>query len=299
MRETLTIECNGLLLHGTSHIGPTGGDTGVLFLNSGTQPRSSRGDLYVHLADALAERGYKSFRVDLPGLGDSQGETPSGFIEFYKLVQEGTQAGCVVELVRELRRRYLLSGVVLMGICGGAQTSVFAAGMDHGAGIAGLALLDMPFFLYRDSSPPAQKNAGRTLGSRVRRGASGLKAKLHDWVLEQKWEPVATAVYNRLRRITHRTKAGSLPPNTNLSLVQTLRDLVGRGVPALMITAHPPVPEPPSFDYIGYVARRSGDVLKHVKIRGTTHSFVEGGGAEAVLEAVSEWLATAAARGRS
>jgi hypothetical protein len=122
---------------------------------------------------------------------------------------------------------------------------------------------------------------------------------LHDWVLEQKWEPVATAVYNRLRRITHRTKAGSLPPNTNLSLVQTLRDLVGRGVPALLITAHPPVPEPPSFDYIGYVARRSGDVLKHVKIRGTTHSFVEGGGAEAVLEAVSEWLATAAARGRS
>jgi len=294
MRETLKVECNGVLLHGTSHVGPAGGDTGILFLNSGTQPRSSRGDLYVHLADALAEKGTKSFRVDLPGLGDSQGETPNGFIEFYKLVQEGTQADCVVEIVRELRRRFALRGIVLMGICGGAQTSVFAAGMDHGAGIAGLVLLDMPFFLYRDSSPPAQKNAGRSLGSRVRRGASGLKAKLHDWVLEQKWEPVATAVYNRLRRLTRRTHAGSLPPNTNVSLVQTLSDLVERGIPTLMITAHPPIPEPPSFDYIGYLARRTGAGLTHVKIHGTTHSFVEGGGAAAVLDAVSSWLTTIA-----
>jgi hypothetical protein len=77
-------------------------------------------------------------------------------------------------------------------------------------------------------------------------------------------------------------------------LVQTLSNLVERGVPALMITAHPPIPEPPSFDYIGYLTRRAGAGLTHVKIHGTTHSFVEAGGATAVLDAVSSWLATIA-----
>ena len=291
MRDTFTVKLDGLLLHGTSHLVLVGHDMGILFLNSGTLPRSSRGDLYAHLADSLAERGFKCFRVDLPGLGDSQGETPQEYIEFYNLVQEGAYAACVVRLARELRRKYGLTGIVLMGICGGAQTSVFAAAREHNAGVAGLVLLDMPFFLYHDSISTAQKNAGNSLWSRTLTGVLCIKARVHDWVLVQRWEPYATAIYHRLKRISNRAKAGSLPLNTNLSLLQTLCRLLDQGIPALLITAHPPTPEPPSFDYIGYVARRAGAGLKHVKIHETTHSFVENYGPEAVLEAVSGWLA--------
>jgi pimeloyl-ACP methyl ester carboxylesterase len=291
MRDAITIKLEGLVLHGTSHLNPGGLDLGILFLNSGSLPRSSRGDLYAHLADSLAEQGFKCFRVDLPGLGDSQGEVPEEYVEFYKFVQEGTYAGCVAKLARELRRTYGLSGIVLAGICGGAQTSVFAAARDHGTGIAGLALLDMPFFLYRSSNPAAQKKAGLSFLGRCRCGVVGAKAKMRDWVLTQKWEPLATKTYYRLRKMTSRTKGGSLPPNTNLILLKTLSALLDQGIPVLMVTAHPPIPERQSFDYIGYVADRPGGRLEHAKIHGTTHSFVENGGAEAVREALARWLA--------
>jgi len=294
MRDAITLSWDGLRLHGTSHLAPSGNGIGVLFVNSGSLPRSSRGDLYAHLADSLAEQGYPSFRFDLPGLGDSEGEIPQEFVEFYRIVQEAAYAGCVAAMARELRRTYGLKGIVLAGICGGAQTSVFAAAKEHGAGVAGLVLLDMPFFLYRSSNPPARKRAGLSLRKRVLAGISGAKVKMRDWVLSQKWEPVATKAYYRLKKVTSRTKAGVLPPNSNQVLIKALSGLLDQGIPALMVTAHPPIPEPQTFDYIGYVGARAGGRLQHAKIRGTTHSFVENGGAEAVLEAVKTWLATVA-----
>lgn len=290
MREPLTIEQDGLLLHGTAHRGGAECETGVLFLNSGSLPRSSRGDLYAQMADALGEKGFPCFRVDLPGLGDSQGDAPQEYVGFYKLVQEGEYADCVIKLARELRRRYGLSGLVLLGICGGAQTSVFAAAREQSAGVAGLALLDMPFFLYQDSKPRVDKRTSRALGNRIILSVLTIKARMRDWVLSQKWEPTATAIHNRLKRLTRRTKSGSLPTNTNHALIQDLCSLLNRGVPALLVTAHPPIPEPPSYDYVGHLAGRAAGGLKHVKIHGTTHSFVENEGAVAVLEAVSSWL---------
>jgi pimeloyl-ACP methyl ester carboxylesterase len=292
MREALTIRVDGLLLHGTSHIGTARKDTGVLFLNSGSLPRSSRGDLYAHLADDLSEEGFPCFRFDLPGLGDSQGDVPNEYAAFYELVQKGEFAGTVVRLVKDLRQAYGLAGIVLAGICGGAQTSVFAAARERGAGIAGLALLDMPFFLYRRSPvATAQAPASRSLLGRVRSGVAGGKARVRDWVLAQKWEPQATKIYYGLKKITSRANGNTLPPNTNLPLLKALTGLLEDGMPALMVTAHPPIPEPQSFDYIGHVAARAGDRLERARIEGTTHSFVENGGAEAVRAAVSAWLA--------
>lgn len=291
MREALTIRVDGLLLHGTSHIGPARKAVGVLFLNSGSLPRSSRGDLYAHLADDLSEEGFPCFRFDLPGLGDSQGEVPSEYAEFYELVQEGEFAGTVVRLVKDLRQAYGLSGFVLAGICGGAQTSVFAAAKERDACIAGLALLDMPFFLYRRSPVPAAQASGGSRLARLRSGIARGKARFRDWVLAQKWEPQATKVYYGLKKITSRANGNALPPNTNMPLLKALTGLLENGMPALMVTAHPPIPEPQSFDYIGHVAARTGDRLEHARVEGTTHSFVENDGAEAVRAAVSAWMA--------
>ncbi len=291
MREALAYRIDGQLLHGTSHIEPGAGDLGLLFLNSGSLPRSSRGDLYAQLADALAAKGVKCFRFDLPGLGDSQGDVPREYVEFYKLVQDGVYAGTVAKIARELRSGFCLSGIVLAGICGGAQTSVFAAAKDRGAGIAGLVLLDMPFFLYRSSAPAAAASEpGRPGGGRLRSAVASRKTRLRDWVLSRKWEPQATKLYYALKKLTRRTRGGALPPNTNLALLKSLTGLVEQGLPALMVSAHPLAAEPQSFDYIGYVAAGAGGRIKHARIRGTTHSFVENGGAEAVREAIAGWL---------
>jgi len=288
MREAIAIEWDGLLLHGTAHVAQAGSGIGVLLVNSGSLPRSSRGDLYAHLGDALAERGFGCFRVDLPGLGDSQGEVPQEFVEFYRLVQDGEYGECVVAMARELREKYGLTGLVLGGICGGAQTSVFAAAKAHGAGIAGLILLDMPFFRYRSSSPSVAKKP--SLRRRMFSGFRGAEARMRDWVLGQKWEPLATRVYYRFKKMTGRTKAGVLPPDSNLVLIKALAGLLGQGIPALMVTAHPLIQEPQSFDYIGHLAGQAGGRLERAKIQGTTHSFVENGGSEAVFRAVASWL---------
>jgi hypothetical protein len=229
--------------------------------------------------------------VDLPGLGDSQGELPQEYIEFYNFVQEGGFAEHVGRLAYEIQRKYGLAGIVLLGLCGGAQTSVFAAAKGHKVDVAGLVLLDMPFFRYHASDSAAQKKADHPVWSRILAGISCIKARVHDWVLLQIWAPYVKAIYLRLKWIFSRAESGSLPLDTNLSLVQTLCKLLNQGIPALLITAHPPTRELPSFDYIGYVASRAGSGLKHVKILGTGHSFVENGGEEVVLKAVSGWLA--------
>jgi len=49
------------------------GRIGVLFLNSTSPTRAQNGDAAVYLADSFASCGYPSFRLDLPGFGDSQG----------------------------------------------------------------------------------------------------------------------------------------------------------------------------------------------------------------------------------
>ena len=81
-----------------------------------------------------------------------------------------------------------------------------------------------------------------------------------------------------------------MPPNTNLALLRTLSSLLDQEIPVLLITARSPIPEPPSFDYIGYLGGPVGEKLTHVEIHRTTHSFVENGGAEGVLKAISDWL---------
>ena len=58
------------------------GRLGVIFLNSLSLPRTATGDSSAEWADALAECGYPCFRVDLPGLGDSEGDLPADLLSY-------------------------------------------------------------------------------------------------------------------------------------------------------------------------------------------------------------------------
>ncbi len=95
MRNCIECEIDGQWLRGTCHEppgasrAPEPGRTGVFFGNAGWLPRSGRGDLYAHLADALAREGYWAFRFDMPGLGDSDGEAPAEPSELFNLFQAG------------------------------------------------------------------------------------------------------------------------------------------------------------------------------------------------------------------
>ena len=290
MREALTIELDGLYLHGTRQVGPRPSRRGIVFFNPGAQPRSARGDLYVQLADGLAENGFSCFRFDMPGLGDSDGELPARHVVLYQLIQEGGHASCAARLTQVLLETHKLDDVVLMGICGGAITSIFAAPMLSGR-VGGLVLLDLLFFSVRPPSPAGgQPSRSSPLGQHRKRLAQW-KAALHDRILASRWEPHITAFYHKLRRLKKAILPQRLPADTNLRLLEVFTDVLHDGVPALLLGARPTTQQTtPAFDYLALLRRRCPKGWQHNEIPGTTHSFVENGGGRAVLAVTLEWL---------
>lgn len=306
----MSIKMDGLYVHGTSHVPVGSSRHGVLFFNSGAQPRSSRGDLNAHLADALAEKGFPSFRFDLPGLGDSAGTLPSQHLGLYQLIQQGGYADAGTRLARMVLESRQLSDLVLAGLCGGALTSVFVAERLDRAQISGLMLLDLPFFVYRApacSNPPNAQGPA-ACSKRFVEPCARWKNRIHDRILQTRWEPCVTAVYQQIRRWLLRKDPRHLPADSNVRLLDALDRLAVRRVPMLLITARPPVALPAGFDYLRLITSAHPESFQHVEILGTTHSFVENGGERAVLANLLTWLVgrslwdpreTAAAEGSS
>ena len=290
MREALIIEVDGLRLHGTRHIGPVAGERGILFFNSGAQPRSGRGDLNVHLADELANQGWPCFRFDLPGLGDSEGELPGQYLELYRYIQQGGHASVAKALAKALCESNGLSELALFGVCGGAITAVFAAAWSQNLATSGLILLDLPFCLSRGMAAAGTQGPSKSFRRRAVELARESKARAHDWVIESRWEPYVSAFYRRLMQWRGRGISRGLPADANLKLLEALDSVLARGTPVLLITAQPAKGSAPGFDYASYVQQpRAGD-LEEVQIQGTTHSFVENEGPSAVLRAITKWL---------
>ncbi len=94
-RELITLDGRGVLLRGTFHR-PRGSSSdsepgastrnriGIVFLNSLSLPRAATGDSAVYWAESFADCGYPSFRLDLPGLGDTAGDIPLGVAQLYQ-----------------------------------------------------------------------------------------------------------------------------------------------------------------------------------------------------------------------
>ena len=122
-REVIAVVVGGVCLRGTYHrphqerSGSGAGlaeknRTGVLFLNPGFLPRAAIGDSAVGWADSFAQCGYPSFRFDLPGLGDSDGEPPAELLDF---INAGGYAAILSATVKEVAERFSLSGMVIVG----------------------------------------------------------------------------------------------------------------------------------------------------------------------------------------
>ena len=93
LRQLISLDGNGTAIRGTYHRVPDDRDLsqtgvnqkpclGIFFLNSLTLPRGATGDSAVYWADSFANCGYPSFRFDLPGLGDTEGELPLDVLHF-------------------------------------------------------------------------------------------------------------------------------------------------------------------------------------------------------------------------
>jgi len=295
-REAITVDAGGICLRGTYHklqgqkscSAPDPDEEnciGVLFVSPGVLPRAGSGDSAVYWADSLAKCGYRSFRFDQPGLGDSDGDLSP---DFQSLVDIGAYAPAVSDIVNHLVECFNLRGVVIVGHCAGAVTALYSAAGN--GRIQGLILLD-PYFHGQPRSEVQKVLTGWQL--RIIRKLlvdRPLQSKLSD--AGAKLLSSLRNVYRRFRPIRRIVGRNGLPSTANLPLIRCWKQLASTGLPMLVLRSPSSTPKPGEFDYISEFQAVSGrDCRISVRpIEHTTHAFAERHGKEAVRKHSEQWL---------
>lgn len=236
---------------------------GVLFLNSLSPTRAWKGDASVYWADSLAASGYPSFRLDLPGFGDSYGDPPRDLLGS---LNRGSYASIISAKMRQLVTRFNLSGVIMVAHCAGTVTAVLTAAITREC--RGLVLLD-PYFWnlpVAPKTPTHQRIAGRIVPDSLRRSAGSII----EWVLFFANQP---------------------PRNSNFHLLSCWKELVSTGLPTLVFNSLANVRKQKDFDYMSYLERSARKGCLDVKvIEGAYHSFSNYMGRTAVRQHIERWL---------
>jgi pimeloyl-ACP methyl ester carboxylesterase len=282
-RELITVDVGDIRLRGTYHrshedrsgsqAGPeTRNRIGVLFLNHGFLPRAAPGDSAVYWAESFANCGYPSFRFDLPGLGDSDGDIPAQMLD---IVNAGGYAPMLAATVKDLVARFSLSGVVIMGHCAGAVTALYTAAISKEC--KGVVATDPYFFLTRERTK--------------------IREELSQWSSWSRIGALTSDIYYCLKYIRLLSLRNRPPRNANLSLLRCWNQLASAGMPILVmkapaVKAHGIKPRIGEFDYLGYLDALSGRGSRVVVkfIEGTNHSFADVVGRAAIRQHAEEWL---------
>jgi pimeloyl-ACP methyl ester carboxylesterase len=244
-----------------------------LFLNGLLATRASDGDAAVYWADSFSEHGYASFRIDLPGYGDSEGEPPAEWVSF---INHGGYAAIAAAKIRELVERFDLSGVIVAGHCAGAVTAIYAAA--GGKHCKGLVLLD-PYFHHQ-----------QVLKSKIRQ-------RVNLWRLQSPVGRILSAIHHHVKEIGIKLRGDAIPENANLPVLRCWKELASSGLPILILKAPSrktpgTKPKVGEFDYLEYALKLAGR-RSHVVVKvaeGANHSFANTLGREAVRLHTVNWL---------
>jgi pimeloyl-ACP methyl ester carboxylesterase len=283
-RELFSLEVLGNTIHGTYHLPQDASSevhgtvashkgTGILLISGLLAPRAGVGDSLVYWADSLAKDGYPCFRFDLPGTCDSSGAPPAELMNF---INTGSYEAATVEVIKQIRLRYDLESLILIGHCSGAVTAMFAASSCDDC--RGLVLLEPYFHLF----PPV---------------ATKRRAALSDWAASNRLGGILSDIFDRLKELRLRLRRSELPGNANLPLIKRWKSLASAGLPILILKvpaakAAGAKPRLGEFDYLSFVAGLGGSRRRvDVKvIEGTTHSFADQTGREVVRRYTGSWL---------
>jgi pimeloyl-ACP methyl ester carboxylesterase len=245
---------------------------GVLFLNPGFLPSAGPGDTAVYWADSFAKIGYPSFRLDLPGLGDSDGDLPIKLLEFVHLVNSGCYAPTLSSVARNLTEQFNLSGMVIVGHCAGAVSAIYAASICKE--VKGVVLLDPYFHCPQEST--------------------NVRKELRGWVKRNRLGGLISNVYDRLKYVSLLARGNRLPRTANFPLIRCWNQMASAGLPILILKAPMPRPRAGDFDYLRHLQltsrHKQNIIVEHVE--GTNHAFVKGAGREEVRNHTERWLGT-------
>ena len=296
-REVITVEIGGIRVYGTHHKTrerkeepPSGpgeeNSIGILFLSAGVLPRAASGDAAVYWADCLAKSGFRSFRFDPPGLGDSDGDLSTS--DFDTLVNSGACGSAVSGIVNHLVERYKLRSVIAIGHCAGAVTALYSAAAN--GRIKGLILLDPYFHVQPENEIQDVLVRSQWRIIRELMGDRPAQSRLRD--AGMKFLSGLRSVYHHLDYVRLLPQRKSLPSTANLPLIHCWNQLISTGIPMLILQSPSSVPKPGEFDYLVHLqppSSREGCVTVKL-IEGTTHAFADRQGKEGVRKFIEQWL---------
>jgi pimeloyl-ACP methyl ester carboxylesterase len=137
----------------------------IVLMSPGIKMRVGPGRLYVPLTDMLVQQGYRVFRFDFYGLGDSTGELQETMLaDVYNNIEVGRyvdDARCALDW---LRQHVGAKKFILGGLCGGATTALLTA--EHEPEVEGLLSLGMNVTLSSNTATPAKYLTRAQLDSR-------------------------------------------------------------------------------------------------------------------------------------
>jgi len=285
-RELIALDgSDGVVLRGTYHRDPRSAERiqdgpdriGLLFLSGLNQTRAANGDAAIFWAESLAEQGYPSIRLDLPGFGDSAGDPPAETLAF---INAGGYAPVASAAIGELVDQFRLSGVILVGHCTGTVSAIYTAAANPHC--KGLVLMDPIFFLPQTKVKILK-----------------IRRQVHEWVLRFGLDAVLTAMYDLAKEIRLLVRGNAPPENANLPLLRRWKDVASTGLPVLILRSPRRKPlgtkvRTGEFDYLRHIVTLAGRKSRIVVdvAEGANHSFANLQGRAAVLRQVSAWLDT-------
>jgi hypothetical protein len=245
------------------------GSIGILFLNSPSPTRAAHGDSAVYWADSFAECGYPSFRLDLPGFGDSEENLSTEMLNFPN--PKGCPSIASVK-IRELVTRFDLEGVVIVDQCPSSVGTIYAAASSPEC--KGLVLMDPCLDL-----PQAIRSA--------------IRQHPRDFT-SQRCRRLSSAIYSSQTQ-PHFSPSGSNSPEiANCCPPLRSNEMALTGLPILIFRApdrKAKLNEFDQFDYLVDLASRETQVVINV-LDTAHHSFASQLGRMTVRRRTEAWLKT-------
>jgi pimeloyl-ACP methyl ester carboxylesterase len=304
VRKTLQIRIGDSLLVGTLHEPSPSGEGNapgpcLLLLSFGQQPRSWVGDLGVAVADRVVEEGYRVFRFDMPGLGDSPGDLPVHLEVLWRQIQLGLHAECLRGLCLELKKRYAPDGFVIGGFCGGAVTALFST-ISGDIDLRGLLLLEPEIALTNaDTEPSGSSSADQMIVFNFLERKELLPRRLSS---AQSWKKLFSGkadfkfwrdflAYSIRRMLRRRLRKMNMPPETNHLLIEAWNRAREQAIPTLVLSVGTAFRRNYYKSY-GFASGRDDPRtrLRWIEVPNTTHAMLEGGAKDAVREHVARWF---------
>jgi pimeloyl-ACP methyl ester carboxylesterase len=282
-REIVAFDIEDTTVVGTHHVpGPTivpRSDVAALFLNAGAAPRAGNSDLSVHVADRLAQLGVHALRVDLPGLGDSFGESPTDLKTYWRGIVAGRSDGATAALIASVRQRLGVRALVIGGLCAGSVIAIRAAAAGI-PGVGGLILFEPEFRISPGQfRGPARTKPGEKLAPSAPQDVAA-----------------PSRLKRRMIRILGMVGLKVFPADTNRPLLNDWLALLAKGTPSFVavaegLTAHA---------YIDAVQRKLAAngrrALACTLVPGTNHILTAGDARRVTIVGIEQWITSAFAQ---